>query len=143
MSAVIHLIPYTLADSAWRVAAPWLEPAAAHGGHDMDAIKHKIDKGYAMLLVAMTGSDGGNWNIAGAVVVEKEDHRLHATLIGGQHVHQWAGAMVGACKALARRCDKRYLTGAGRLGWYRLLRRYGFRRWAGRGGELGAICVVR
>ena len=62
------------------------------------------------------------------------ESRCHVWLVGGSRMSEWAGDFIEALKGWARSEGCSAITGNGRIGWDRIVRRLGFERVADRDG---------
>ena len=113
-----------MVDDYWPLIKHDIESAVVRGCElGVSQIEVLLKRG---ILLALVVTDDSTDDLLGVVTVEKVGNRLHVWQVAGREVIRWKNVMVDFLDELARQTGKAFITGKGRRGWARLLRRRGF-----------------
>jgi hypothetical protein len=114
----------------WSDLAEYVDKALAHDLFEsisIEKVERQIREGFALVYVAH--EDG---EMLGVTVVQlynlKGERIVHLLTTTGVRMDEWQAGMIAAVVDLAERQKASSVTMAGRPGWARSLRQYGFRQ---------------
>lgn len=123
-------IPWGTALELWSEIEPYIISALEYdlyASTSSDKIKQQISTGFARVLVCVADDE-----ILSATIVQlhkntRQERVLHVVCTAGDKSEHWLPALVEALRTIASEesCDG--VTMAGRPGWTRKLRQYGFK----------------